>query len=836
MRRKYKLGVSILMISSCFAQVAGADESKKGKLEYNNKENRVMMSGGSVSKGSALITSGKFSNGVKILDGSVEVVENGGTSMNTIIEKGGIQIVTRGGNAIDTKILGGRQLVFEESNLTNLSGNAVRRSTASGATVLGANGSVGQQNVYGGGQAWKTTVGNGGEQNLYVGNHKKGGTATQTTVSGNGRQNVLDKGRAVDTTLSGNAIQVVYPGGEIDGLTISDFASSWMHVGTQISKKGIQVNGKGHLYLYAGDRINHITKKELSVTGRSTEKLFFVNEHDGSEQPWLYIEKLSGQGGTVSFLSIPYDNRPVLLRVENLSGQLHFHFDVSVTNTQRSYLLIGNGAGNHTISVVDSGAEIAGFLSQNNNAFPRLNLVTDRTIKGEGATFTLKNYSGKSITAVDGGAYMYSLRKEKEDEGYTVWYLAVPEAKQQSRDSSRSKSERFSLRSGDTRNVKKKPRSRRPRHLRENQLVSTSFPENQSDEILRSGDRLQLSNKKQQSVASSSLGDQVVQHSNGQLSRLPQAKQEIKVSDFLTSPSTDAVLSMSVIPGFIFHNELQVVRAGRGIVNGSKKISAFWTQAIKHKEHIATGHTDFKLDQTGIILGINSLSELMSGEFYVGGFGSYDQARVAHARGGTSSISGYSLGTYATYVDYSGWYLDTVFKYNHYQNDLNAVSTNGLDIHGNYNQWAIGASFETGYRFKTTRNSWMQPYGQLTWLQAADKEIKLSNKMIGDIGRLTSLHSEVGLSLGYEFGSSMHTPSMAYIMVAWVRENIDKNYTTINKQHKFITDLSGNSGKFGVGMNSFVSDRLMLFVEANYLKGQKIKQSFQGTVGIRYSF
>ncbi len=197
-------------------------------------------------------------------------------------------------------------------------------------------------------------------------------------------------------------------------------------------------------------------------------------------------------------------------------------------------------------------------------------------------------------------------------------------------------------------------------------------------------------------------------------------------------------------------------------------------------------------------------------------------------------MKSYGVGAYATYFDQSGWYLDSVFKYNYFNNDLQAVSTNGSSIKGDYNQWVFGTSFETGYRFKMAEGSWMQPYAQLTWLQAEGKEIKLSNKMLGDMSRLTSLRSEVGFSIGYEFSTT--TPSMAYVTAAWLRENIDKNHTTINKEHKFITDLSGNAGKLGIGLSSFINDKLMFYVEANYSKGHKIKQSLQGSLGIRYSF
>nr|WP_308765667.1 autotransporter outer membrane beta-barrel domain-containing protein [Bartonella raoultii] len=69
--------------------------------------------------------------------------------------------------------------------------------------------------------------------------------------------------------------------------------------------------------------------------------------------------------------------------------------------------------------------------------------------------------------------------------------------------------------------------------------------------------------------------------------------------------------------------------------------------------------------------------------------------------------------------------------------------TNGSGIEGSYKQWAVGTSFEAGYRLQTSKSSWLQPYGQITWLQVEGKEIKLSNDMSGDIRPL--LHCAVRL-------------------------------------------------------------------------------------------
>ncbi|MCZ2158210.1 BafA family autotransporter [Bartonella sp. 220] len=841
MRHKCKLSFSILMISSCLVQIASAVENE------GLEKITTVGSGNKVPKGSALVTS-SVSNAITIQDGGVEIVDNGRTSVGATIENGGMQIVTRAGTSINPKILGGgQQFVFEEKGLNITS--VEKQSSAYDATVSGDNNGVAQQNVYDGAIAWRTTITGGGEQNLYTGHKKRGGKSMDTVVSENGRQHVLALGESYGTTLKDSSVQVVYPGGVVDGLTINDFASSWIHVGvTEVGE--VKVNDNGRLYLFAGDRTDHITKGKVSVTGRADEILFFVGERRIAERDQIDIEILTGEGGTVIFTSIPYDPRHILLHVEELSGNLHFRFNINAIGGGGDYLLIDDGAGNHKISVVDSGAEITGSLLQKNGFVTEINLATDKSEDG-GANFTLANHSGTEISAVDGGTFMYRLCKRDRSAGssgdYTIWYLSMASINSECSSTlpaRTNKKQKVTTFSGDLprdvgtgtrsrpnnngRRYKLPPQPRPPRHLREDQSVSVAFAEHYHS-----------SEEQEQSVVSAnapSFSDQILLRPINQNKLSQQVNEKLSVSDFLTTPSTDAVLSLSVTPALVFKNELQTVRAGRGILEKNKKTSALWTYAIKSKESVSADHIDFKLEQTGIIFGISGLSELANGEFYIGGFGSYDKVRVAHARGGVSGINTYGIGAYATYFDHSGWYFDSVLKYNHSQNTLNAVSTNGLAIEGNYNQWAVGTSFEAGYRIKVAQHSWIQPYAQLMWLQVEGKEIKLSNEMTGEINPFTSLRSEVGLSLGYEFLDGVETSLMGYVTAAWLRENKDDNHTMINKQHQFVTDLSGNASKLGIGLSSFLSNNLRLYAEGHYVKGHKTKQSLQGILGVRYSF
>ncbi|MBX4336190.1 BafA family autotransporter [Bartonella raoultii] len=858
MQKKCKLSFPILMISSSLIQAASAAESKNESLTNMSS----VANGGKVPKGSALIMTILPSSNIEIENGGVEIVDNGRTSMRATVQKGGMQIVTRGGTAIDTKVFGGKQFIYEEKDLDLRSVD--RKSSTYNTIVSGSGGAVGQQNVSDDAIAWSTKVGEDGEQNLYAGLRKGGGKAMQAEVSGNGRQHVLALGESLATTLKENATQVVYPEGFVDSLTITGFASSWLYAGVKKVVGEVKVNDKGRLYLFAGDVTNQITKENISVTGRADETIFLVGERNKNEKPQIEIEHLGGEGGTVIFTSTPYDPRHISLHVDELSGNLHFRFNINVMGNYNSdYLLIDNGAGNHKISVADSGAEITGPLVQKNGRTTEIPLIIDKS-QNEGANFTLADLSGKNITAVDGGAYQYLLYKRERcadsSGSATIWYLGRSSGntehsnspsqctnKKQKipmllRDSYMSAGTDDASGRGNRKKKQPKPKERPPRHLKEAQHISNTSTSEEGQVIKPShlADGSQRSDGHEPTVVSteaSLIAAQMVARPLRKEHSSPlQAHKEMSVSTFLTTPSTDAVLSLSVTPGLMFHNELQAVRTGRGLLDKNKKKTSLWTYAIKSKESISADHIDFKLDQTGVLLGLGILNKLAHGEFSIGSFGGYDQARIAHARGGTSRINTYSVGAYATYFDESGWYLDGILKYNHYQNTLKAVSTNGLAIEGNYDQDAIGSSFEVGYRFKMAQSGWLQPYTQLRWLQVSGKEIKLSNGMTGSIDPFTSLRSEVGLSLGYEFGCCMETSSTAYITGAWLREHKENNHTRINQHHQFMTDLSGNAGKLGVGLSSLVSDKLKLYAEAHYIKGHKMKQSFQGALGMRYRF
>ncbi|GAA4659547.1 hypothetical protein GCM10023262_04080 [Bartonella pachyuromydis] len=765
--------------------------------------------------GTLYVEAGGLSKNTTLLDGGSEIVAEQGISESTIVYEGGKQSVEGGGSALKATIYGGEQFIFGDGYVNG----GIVGSSAYNTTIYGQGEIPGYQNVYDDGMVVGTRIMEGGIQILGKWfpddegfTEKSGGLAINTEIFTGGAQRILAGGEADTVILRAGSFQEVHAGGTVKNLTIEGGANSWVFAGARLGGE-ITIKDSGHLHLYSGDDKDETTVENINLEG---EKAKLYSIAGGYEDASTRIQKLGGVGKVI-FKSARSDLYYSQLYVDELSGSLHFKFHVSLAEGEGDYLSIKNGSGYHTISIIDSGVEIVNPSSTN------LDLIVDQSGK---AYFTLKKISGVKISTVDAGTYTYGLKqKNGQDRNEKIWYLSAVYI------------DNWPPRSSWLR------RSRSRRNLEQNHSNSSPFTvsssENQASVTLPPASHSHLSSEQQQvgvSADASLTTDQMALRPTVQEQASSQAREETFQPRFLTSPSTDAVLSMSVSPAVIFHNELQTVRAGRGVLDKSQKNAGFWTYAIKSKENIAAKHIDFKLEQTGIVLGLNGLSEWENGDIYIGGFGSYDRANIEHARGGVGGINTYGIGGYVTYSDHSGWYLDGLVKYNRYQNSLKAVSTNGIAIEGNYDQWAVGTSFETGYRLKLSQYSWLQPYGQFTWLQVKGQEIKLSNEMMGDIKPFTSLRSEVGLSLGYEFGTTTAGSSLAYITASWLREYKDDNHTTINQQHQFTTDLSGNAGKLGIGLSSIVSEQLKLYAQVHYVKGRKTNQSLQGILGVRYSF
>lgn len=308
------------------------------------------------------------------------------------------------------------------------------------------------------------------------------------------------------------------------------------------------------------------------------------------------------------------------------------------------------------------------------------------------------------------------------------------------------------------------------------------------------------------------------------------------VPDDKTTPSTDAMLSMAAAPQLIFNHELDNLRFRRGELRDNQGDAGVWVRLTGDRTRAGTGHTHFKLNQAGFELGADKSVPLENGKLWLGVFTGYNDVKLKHQRGGESSIDSITAGGYATWLSDNGWYLDGVLKYNHFNNELRAISTNRSSIRGDYSQNAYGASAEAGYSFDLPEAFWAEPYARLSYMRADSKSVHLNNNMQAKLDAQQSLQSELGLHAGKDFTLNNQVIITPYATLAWQHEFISNNDVTINQRNTFDTDFSGDSLKAGGGLTVRFTPQIQAYAEIDYRKGDKTESPVHGNIGIRYNF
>ncbi|MDE5206571.1 autotransporter outer membrane beta-barrel domain-containing protein [Citrobacter amalonaticus] len=152
----------------------------------------------------------------------------------------------------------------------------------------------------------------------------------------------------------------------------------------------------------------------------------------------------------------------------------------------------------------------------------------------------------------------------------------------------------------------------------------------------------------------------------------------------------------------------------------------------------------YKLYQNGFELGGDKTTTFDSGYLVTGTFFILSDNRVHHARGGKSKLNSYGLGTYATWYDNRGFYVDGVARVNRLNSQLQARMSNGESTSGRWHQYGISSALETGYTVKLSESFYVEPFARMTGTQINDASVKLSNGMQAKTGKARSLTAEAG--------------------------------------------------------------------------------------------
>ncbi|EQB9832303.1 autotransporter outer membrane beta-barrel domain-containing protein, partial [Escherichia coli] len=818
----------------------------------NNGEQQVSSSGSAVGTtingGLQTVFGGGSVSGTLINTGEQQV-SSGGSAVDTTIE-GGLQTVFGGGSVSGTLINTGEQQVSSSGSAVGTTINGGRQTVFGGGSVSGTLINTGEQQVSGGGSAVDTTI-EGGLQTVF------GGGSVSGTLINNGEQRVSSGGSAVGTTINGG-LQTVFGGGNVSGTLINNgeqrVSSGGSAIDTTINNGGtmsiaaggsgtgiIQNNGgairANTSAILSGTNVNG----SFSITNGSARNMLLENggllmvlqghqaiDTQVSKGGELQVESGSELLGTTL---IKDDGKLSGNQITN-NGVLHF-----LDNSSANYsgTLDGTGSLNLNggkLTLSGNFSQDSGIFIQNNGTMIMDNLraMANVTIEPD-ATLRLENGSLLAGRITGDGKKGGNLIVAD-----SVWKLSG-DSTINSLDMSNGTVDFHSIQSpqfktkleGVTLNIGQ---------LSGNGtfLMNTDIASYTGDKLNITGDAngnfvLNIKNTGQEPVSPGNPlpvvytggGDAVFTVNGGKVDAgvweyyLSKDNTNWYLKSDTTQPgnpepgipnppvrhttkSTDAVLNMASAPTYIFNSELQGLRFRNSEKSENSRTSGgVWGHYIGSDKHISSKGAGYSLTQYGIVTGGDKRFDLSDGVLSLGAFVSFSDNNIRHNRGGKSSIDSKSVGLYMTY-DTHGYYIDGVLKFNRFKNELRTHMSDGTMVSGDYHQNGFGGSLEVGKYFSLNENTWLLPYARTTALAVNDDNISLSNGMKAEINTTHSFQGEVGVNLGMDLDVGK-TKIRPYLTAGVSHEFSNHNKVKINKAYDFTNDISGTTGKYGLGMD-----------------------------------
>ncbi len=793
------------------------------------------------SGGQQRVSSGGSATGTTINSGGQQSVSSGGSATSTIINSGGSQLVSSGGSATDTSInKDGLQIVSSGASATN-------------TTIV----DFGKQHVSGG-SVTDTTINMNGRQ--YV---SSGGSATKTTVNSGGRQHVYNNGNVTETTIMNGGRLQVEAGGSASKVT----QNSGGAVVTNTSAVVSGTNDKGNFSIAGGSAANMLLENDGYLT--------VFSGHQASDTTVGSNGTLEVHSGGVLYGTTTLTDKGTLVGdVVKNEGNLYFLNNSAATFT-------GSLTGSGTLTQEGGNTRFSGLLSQDGGialqsggamtmdalqANANVTTQSGTTLTLDNGTILTGNVAGDSTGAGDmaiKGASVWHL-----DGDSTVGALTLDNGTVDFRPSVTTRLtpafQAVSLTLGSLSGSGMfRMNTDIASHTGDMLNVTGNASGNFVLDIKNTG-REPVSAGAPLQVVQTGGGDAVFTLNGGKVDAgtweytlnkentnwyleadLPPVTPEpgnpdagtSSTPDRRTSKSADAVLGMATAPVYVFNSELQNLRFRHGdFMQNTRSPGGVWGRYTGSDSRISGGASSgYSLTQNGFETGGDKVFDLGESRLAVGAFVSYTDNSISHNRGGDSTIGSTGGGLYATWSDNDGYYVDGVLKYNRFSNELRTRMSDGTAVKGDYSQNGFGGSLEAGMTFSLNDNTWAQPYVRTTAFRADTKDISLNNGMKASIGTSKSLQAETGVNLGMNLDIAGKTVK-PYLKAAINHEFSDNNKVRINDSYDFRNDISGTTGKYGLGASAQLTPNAGVWAEANYQKGVNIESPVTGSVGFRINF
>lgn len=261
-----------------------------------------------------------------------------------------------------------------------------------------------------------------------------------------------------------------------------------------------------------------------------------------------------------------------------------------------------------------------------------------------------------------------------------------------------------------------------------------------------------------------------------------------------------------------------------------------WVRGLGQQQSLDNGvGRNFSQQLHGTQLGIDTRIDTRGGQLVLGALAGYSQTDRDFKGEGRGTLDSYHLGGYATYLDDSGWYTDTLLTLNRWSTRLDVWGTDGAQVSGHARSKGAGLSVEAGKRIDLGDRWFVEPQGQISLLYARSDSYRLDNGLQVQPGESLSTQIRGGARVGRDLQLDNGTRLQPYLKAGWVQDLSAQNKVRTNG---IVSRPDGSGGGWyaGAGVTTELTRNHQVFAEAETSEGSNIDQPWAVNLGYRFSF
>ena len=300
------------------------------------------------------------------------------------------------------------------------------------------------------------------------------------------------------------------------------------------------------------------------------------------------------------------------------------------------------------------------------------------------------------------------------------------------------------------------------------------------------------------------------------------------------STSANAALGNQAATATLWNAQMNALVKRLGELRLGEDKGGVWARGIGKHFDVDNGNSrGFDQDVVGMEIGADTAIPLDGGKLYVGGMLGTARSDQDFGEGASGQIDSKLIGAYATWLDENGYYVDTVAKYNRFDNNVKSTTNVGEQVKGDYKTQGYGADIEVGKHVKLQDGWFIEPQVELSYTHTGGAHYDTSNGMRVEAADSDSLQGRVGSLFGrsLKLDNGMHV--QPYVKASYVHEFNGNSEVSVNGI-ELDNHISGSRTELGLGGVLQVSEKTKLSLDVEQASGDDVEQPWAINLGVRF--